>query len=270
MKCERPPFLIVRPLGNELPPRDHAGSRIEALRVILETEHLDGADRLWILNRVWHQSLRQEYLKLLESHGERSVELPFSPEEYLKAPDRAAKKIQVMGLNAARSFGRRLGVEQGYEYIVSLDGDCTIFPLQWSKICRDISEEEQRSDPRRYFSLPMIRCTSSEVRQHRAPERPFGEPSLIFHRTATEDYNPALSFADGNRQELLYRLGHRREPERQHEIHPGAKTRVTGLVAHVATGPWEAEMSYHVRCRLREEATDLIFREIDQALSRST
>jgi len=80
---ERSGVVLVRVVGNDLPPRHAVGQSVANVRWILEHEVLPvGVVRRWVVNRISDPLVEADVVGLLEGAGEVFVRVPFVLEEY--------------------------------------------------------------------------------------------------------------------------------------------------------------------------------------------
>jgi len=260
-------FAIVRILGNELPPRDRPGQRLEVLRFQLETEPVpDDVLRLWVLNRVHEPAFRAAIAGLLDAAGERWVELPFVPEEYARGLSRRARLLYAISVNAARNLAIEAGRAEA-RFSLVLDGDCWMGPREWELLTEAIERDQARRPDRRYYSLPMLRATFEEALAGRHRQKLREEPQLVFRDDAELRFDESRVFGDKDKVELLLRLGHAPYSPggaEEHSLAPDAPCASAGRVIHLQTGVDATEDNRIERGRQRELSLRRLLRTLDE------
>lgn len=228
---------IWRIIGNEMPPRDLPGSRIQALKHILRNEaRLIATERMWLLNRILDDDYRQQVISLLNDYSQPYVCIPFD-----KTLEPTADNMRGPGINI--NAARNLAISLGHAlspWCVVLDGDCFFeTPEDWQVVLK-----EMRSGKFKYLSIPSSRMGSGEL----------GESMLAFHYHSELRFNPALRFGDKEKLDLLFRLGHDSTPNKGHLRVYGNLTKVVGKVVHYSTGNPEVESRIVPRLDARTES----------------
>jgi hypothetical protein len=245
----KPLFALARILGNELPPRDLPGGRYAALTALLREPPLSGVIKFWILNRVWDPRLRAAYRERLADQGD-IYEIPFEPEQYFAAAHRGERLRYCPGINSARNTGLRLAFEQyNARFAAVFDGDCGCTQGQWEEILAEILGDAIDGRVMPAYSVPIIRIgyVAWDEALTGRPQRhdPRGEPQLIVARRGWEEhgicYDETLAFGDGDKVELLVRLGHHGGLDRQNEIATPGMARNIGTCCHINTGASSVE-----------------------------
>jgi hypothetical protein len=230
----QPQFLLVRILGNDLPPRHTRGQTLANLQFILRHETAwPGTARHWIVNRIWDHSEERAICQILDSHEESYSVIPFTTEAYAEKPwdytglpggsylsgecHKLTKNQQrraeihacrhranyAINNNGARvvalSYGR-----DGAEWIMPWDGNCFLTPSAWTQI-----ESAAKVAPdARYLIVPMARVAHNHLLLD-ADFRPKAtdEPQIAFRHTAHEKFNLEIPYGRRPKVELLWRLG---------------------------------------------------------------
>lgn len=229
---------VWRILGNELLPRDYPGKRLDVLKYILEHEpELEGAQKWYVVNRLMDILWQRCICELLDRHNAKYVTIPFDRETL---PNPADVKLRGINLNNARNAAVRYGHAMT-PWSVILDGDCIFDEEGWQPVIEAI-----RADTHSYLSIPHCRAGTAVL----------GEPMLAFKRGATELFNDQIPFGDGDKLDLLFRLGHDRTPYNGHlQIH-GNMTKLVGKTIHMPTGSDLAEQNLEDRENLRRDSID--------------
>lgn len=229
--------VIWRIIGNEMPPRDLPGSRIQALRHILENEaKLIGAERAWFLNRILDDDYRRQVTDLLDEHSQPYFSVPF---DRTLEPTVDNMRGPGININAARNLAISLGHALS-PWCVVLDGDCFFETAKdWEAVLIAMREGQFK-----YLSIPSNRMGSDVL----------GESMLAFHYRSDLRFNQSLRFGDSEKLELLFRLGHDSTPDTNHLRVYGNLTKVVGKVVHYSTGSSEVEGRIVPRLDARTES----------------
>jgi hypothetical protein len=234
-------MILIRALGNALPPRHSTQQTLENLDFILaHEESFPNTTRHWFVNRFVDPEVERLVLDRLQKANESYTVIPFDLQVYDKieyAYDRIPKDqihlppetiegegltekeillteeqiqhdkiLYVININGVRNamldYGRK---HSSAEYILPWDGNCFMTRKAWSSIQSSLAENPLA----RYFTTPMDRLQEpneallSDMYVPNAVE----EPQIIFHRSARSEFNEKLRYGRRNKVELLLRLG---------------------------------------------------------------
>jgi hypothetical protein len=210
--------IFFRILGNENPPRDTPGRREQALRYLLTSEpEFPGVSKWYLLNRIFDRTYQRQLCETLDRHNAHYVTVPFPAQPLTSLSD---VKTRGVGLNQARNLAIAIGGSLA-RYVAVLDGDCFFEPAGWEPIAAELAQDRYR-----YLSVPFRRQGAEHC----------GEPQLIFRDDSELRFDESLPFGQGDKLELLYRLGHERTPHSGHLRIEGDLTRLVGEVRHYSTG----------------------------------
>lgn len=174
-----PTFVLLRAVGNALPPRHDPTHTLTNLRFILEHEKLEGEERgdvvkHWVLNRIVDPAVRGQIKKLLREFGATYSEIPFRLEEYANEPFKVVvedygvddvhmphpddedewprlnrfsevydNKIRyALSINYARNVMIELGQRTGARWILPWDQNCFLTRDAWRQIKSTIATQE--------------------------------------------------------------------------------------------------------------------------------
>ena len=229
-------LVLLRAIGNPLPPRHDAEQAFDNLKFTLENEYeYPYLQKHWVLNQLVDEDLVRNLVDLIESHGQRYTVIPFNLTEYDKVQyrfdyinpgkdvvhspkymrrhsrpfiDEAVnqdKNVFVTNQNAARNTMLELG--QGYagvDWVLPWDGNCFLHPSAYQEIYQKL---QAMPSTHKYAITPMNRAVSNEeVLQDLYSPRPAEEPQVIFHKTAKGRFHPLLRYGNRNKVEFLQRL----------------------------------------------------------------
>ena len=238
--------VIVRILGNENPPRDCQGKRLEILQKILETEpDFPDVGKHYLVNRIWDSAYQAKVLAILDRHQASYSVIPF---DWAIPLTHASVCLHGIGINQARNDAISWGNAKA-KYTIVLDGDCQFT----TEGLQPILEEMQRGTYT-YLSIPFRR--ESAERQE--------EPQLAFRHDAALRFDENLPFGQNDKLELLFRLGHEQVPYSGHLQITGDQTKLVGEVLHCTTGPVTAEQDNKLRQRLRQSSLDELVRQVQK------
>lgn len=237
---------IFRILGNENPPRDTIGKRLEVLERILKTEpKFENIQKWYLVNRICNIQFRRQICELLDRYNAKYITIPLDIQHVLNGSDRNEKILRAININSARNFAinfsRWLSV-----YTIVLDGDCMFDMDGWKPI-----EAEMKKEQYDYLSIP-----------HKRANGDLAEPMVAFKNTATLRFNESIPFGEGDKLQLLFDLGHDRTAGSGHCNVIGDKTKTVGFVHHLSTGPDEYESDTISRIEARNKSLDILLSKI--------
>lgn len=226
---------LARIIGNDLYPRHAEGQMLRNLAFILEHEpDFPGCRKLFVLNRIFEESLRQQAERLVARHDHSALVLPFSGADYaaqacdtspfggdghflseeFAAQDEidkdrerlwaCAPKIRyAMNINGARNAALDWGRRQG-DWTVMLDGSCFVTAKAWKRLRADMAAPPLAP----YLIIPMLRLSSNEE-VGRAVPRPNREeePQIAIHVRARERFDETYPYGLRDKTALLERIG---------------------------------------------------------------
>lgn len=228
-------FVIIRILGNDLPPRHSSTQTVDNLRFILAHELRDPLiSKVWILNRIVDAEVEAELAAMITEAGHEYLRIPFSREEYWRlrpnfshltnaekemfiagslpsdystvlAWDHALhdKNLYVMNVNGARNLALSYGKNQACWTMV-WDSNCFLPADGWAAI----KSAASISDQYLYIIVPMHRVASNtELLSGQVPPPAEEEPQIVFRRDSTELFDDTLRYGRFSKVELLRRLG---------------------------------------------------------------
>ncbi|MBY0551191.1 MAG: hypothetical protein K2W95_28180 [Candidatus Obscuribacterales bacterium] len=257
-------YVITRIIGNELPPRDRQGSRLGALKFIVENEYVaSDASRLWLLNRVLDSSLLSELKQILDLAGERYVEESVDWKVYIAAFSRNARLTALININKARNRcfeeGRQLA-----DFVMVLDGDCFFDKQAWIKSTNFIVNDQLTNVDRKYYAHSSHRLILDSPLPVDQGKMKLEEPMLVFRADADRLFDESLPFGIGDKQELLSQLGLRRVGESWLQPELDSLAALGGFVLHLQTGSSEVESDFRVRIRVRNESLNILLKKADR------
>jgi hypothetical protein len=300
-----PGFLLIRILGNDLPPRHPRGQTRRNLREILEREpDLPGCERRWVVNRIVDPDEEAAVIALLEARGEPYLLRPLARDgsdlpgwawdavvegepTYLAPSDPAERgrdprlrrlydrRVRALiDLNAARNAA----IDEGRTdatWVLPWDGGCLLTGDAYDELVATVT----RDPDLRYLAVPTARIADLAALDdpHLRPS-PDQEHMLAFHRDAAERFDPQLTYGVREKVALLRRLGvpgpwdsWRWQPRFGP---PGAspeadRVAVAGWVARLPVGDEAQEVDPGLRWRARATAVLDVVDRYDALVARS-
>lgn len=227
---------IIRILGNENPPRDVAGQREKVLRRLLTEEPFyPNVTKWYLLNRLFDRTYRRRLCETLDQHNAHYITFGF---DYSTPADEKHLRTAGINLNLARNYAATAGLAVA-RYAVILDGDCGFNAEGWAPVAEAMSQ-----DTHRYLSIPHRRVGTETQ----------GEPMIAFRTDSDLRFNEKLPFGQGDKLDLLFRLGHDRTPFSGHLRIEGNLTKLVGEVLHYGTGDDQLEKSIDDRMNSRDNS----------------
>jgi hypothetical protein len=300
-----PGFLLIRILGNDLPPRHPRGQTRRNLREILEREpDLPGCERRWVVNRIVDPDEEAAVIALLEARGEPYLLRPLARDgsdlpgwawdavvegepTYLAPSDPAERgrdprlrrlydrRVRALiDLNAARNAAIDEGLQRA-TWVLPWDGGCLLTRDAYDALVATVTRDAEL----RYLAVPTARIADLEALDdpHLRPS-PDQEHMLAFHRDAAERFDPRLTYGVREKVALLRRLGvpgpwdgWRWQPRFGP---PGAspeadRVAVAGWVARLPVGDEAQEVDPTLRWRARATAVLDVVDRYDALVARS-
>ncbi|ORY07594.1 hypothetical protein K493DRAFT_273377 [Basidiobolus meristosporus CBS 931.73] len=237
-ELHRKGFAFYRILGNDLPPRHKPGQTLNNVRFILENEvQFPNTEKWWIVNRIVDPEQEAAILKLLESHNQKYIRIPFEEAEYIKRDFRYEdfpiqdffrsdefsslgnmgklrvidytyhdKNLYVMNNNGGRNYALTHGKQSNAKWILPFDGNCFFTESSFNEIVRRL---ERYGDSHKYFIVPMARVLNNTELLENPQVKPVAsqEPQIIFRYDSTETFNMQMRYGRRPKLELLWRLG---------------------------------------------------------------
>eukprot|EP01134_Creolimax_fragrantissima_P006112 CFRG6112T1 len=237
-----PDIVLLRLIGNELPPVHIPGHNRKILQYILENEKkYDDVARVWVLNRIVDDKEKARIITLLDLHKQEYIEIPFVLTDYAKqenvyenvgytaqgkdmlrdkrkfqklSPRRqeevldavfAKKNIYAINVNGARNVMLTKGKASGARWILPFDGHCVLTDAAINGIRDSILKNGERT---KYMYIPSASAQiDNELKQDfELPPDNTLEPQLMFRSDSVEMFNENLRYGRRARVEMFYRL----------------------------------------------------------------
>lgn len=249
-------YALVRILGNELPPRDKNGNRLNSLNFILINEpDFDNCSKFWILNTIHDHILKNNIIALLENFNQNYIEFPFERKNYLKATTIDEKIRWAVNINAARNFGLNMFLDK-YKFTFLFDGDCFFTEFLWRKTISDIKED---GESKKYYGVPGVRIVDKIPYNYH--EMRSWEPSLVFRNDADLKFNESIPFSKNDRIELLIKIGY--VFQGSHAELQNSICKNVGKLLHISFGNEDIEENLQKRIEAREKSLEKLLYHID-------
>ena len=252
-------FSICRVVGNELPPRDVPGTKLECLKYIAEIEKLDNVHRVWIINHIIDENYKAKVLDILKN--EEVHEIIFDHKIYQKQNTWSDKIKYSVNINAARNFGIKL-CQKRFDYVACLDQDCYFWPAQWDDIVSNIESDTNKAE---HYGLISKRFhfnfapRSIEDLNNLIDE----EPMIMFSNTTKFLFDESIKFGDNEKNKLLWKLGiEMKKPENKVQFNNGSKC--AGYVMHIGFGDEKIETNMPERVQARKQGLEGLLSTIDK------
>lgn len=246
-------YGIYRIIGNENPPRDIPGRRLEILKLILDSEpEFEDTEKWYILNRIYDSEYFNAVQDLLLSRGllGRVYVITADPYQVNKIRDWPKRVRVAVGINDARNTAIRHGKSR-HDTVIVLDGDCCFDRTGWQRFTTVADENPNKA----YLSIPHVTVSDSEyVNGFNLPAHHFMEPMIAFRKHSINVFDACIPFGCEDKLDLLYRLGHDRTPLSGHCKIEGLKTVLAGYVCHLRTGDPTVAVNLELRQNLRRES----------------
>ena len=226
-------FIILRIIGNDLPPLHDKEQSINNITYILQNEVIeDNSLRVWILNRIISKSKLIKIKNLLDQNNEKYYEIEFIPQDFIKQSfsdfdgsnfifqnSKAYYNLEkglknkllnliiknhnkyLMNNNGARNFALQLGKKLKGKWIFPLDGNIYIDPKNWSEICKDSKKEGFN-----YMFLPMARVSNKSDLEKNKNLYFNEEPQIAFKFDSQLSFDEKYVYGSRPKIELLQRL----------------------------------------------------------------
>ena len=223
-------IMLLRAIGNPLPPRHHPEQAYHNLKFTLEHEsEFPGLAKWWVLNRIVNETHLRRLESLLQLHGQKFFVVPFNLTDYAKlkfrfdymqsskSEDESDQRLlaraplhdKVMYFTNQNAV-RNVMIEFGQSHLPSID-----WVLPWDGNCylhRDAYRQLRRQllnlPPSHKYAITMMNRVKKNKEVLADDYHPTAEeePQIIFHRTALGRFNPHLSYGRMNKVEFLQRL----------------------------------------------------------------
>jgi hypothetical protein len=229
-----PTFVLIRILGNDLPPRHPRGETRRNLREILDREpDLPGCERRWVVNRIVDPDEEAVIVALLEERGEPYLLRPLARDgsdlpdwrwdavvegepTYLASVDPAERggdpRLRRLYDRRVRALidingARNAAIDEGRQratWVLPWDGGCLLTRDAYDELVTTVTRDPEL----RYLAVPTARIVDLTVLDdpHVRPQAD-EEHMLAFHRDATERFDPRLTYGVREKVALLRRLG---------------------------------------------------------------
>ncbi|KAL4130434.1 hypothetical protein PRIC2_006431 [Phytophthora ramorum] len=230
--------MLVRAIGNALPPRHDPARALQNLRFILEHEQLEDEELAthWVLNQLADEQVAHQFRELLTEFGAHFTELSLKLDMYAQAPfhvvvedhgvdevhseqlgeDQWTKNQNVnavygsknryaLAINVARNFMLDIARKSGARWLLPWDQTCFLTREAWTQIKRDL---DAAAPDQKYFVSFMDRLTEENdvIFSRDFKANPWEEPQIIFRNDSVERFDEQLRYGQRDKAALLVRL----------------------------------------------------------------
>ena len=214
-------YCIIRILGNNISNVHSNTQTYDNLKFTLENEpDFQDTDKIWILNRIYDEKLKQLYIDLLNKFSKKYLIIEFKYDMYqqikkdnpvdfnkLNVNDRNSVflslykySLYVVNINGARNYALDYGRKR-YQYTFVLDGSCIMSSQQFKILNKHLKNDTE------YIALPMIRLKDNQEYFKNIDPESKSEPQLCFKHTTNVKFDERLPYGISNKTEMLRRLG---------------------------------------------------------------
>lgn len=227
-------IVLLRILGNDLPPRHGPTQTIQNVKFILQHEkNFSSLRKIWLLNRITDERLQFHLLSTLKEAGHEVIVIPFNSGHFARLlPDFSHFGAQdfgpllsgqilddykytllldhafhgqnkyLMNVNGARNFALE-HVASNSDWIMPWDGNCFLHQRAWEEISLCISNATNE----KYIIVPMERVTQNEsLLDESVTFEALEEPQLIFKSDVLERFDEDLRYGRYSKVEFLRRI----------------------------------------------------------------
>jgi len=228
-------YGIIRILGNNIPYLHQSDQVYQNLLFTLQNEpSFKNCKKIWVLNRITNQKLKNIYIELLKKYNYEYLDIPFVQEEYniVKkngVSNSIAKNIcshtgiynprfvkfqqllYYQNLYICNNYGaRNYALDYGrsrFKWSFVLDGNNFFLKKDWLKITTIIENNPLRPDKKEvlYIIIPMIRILSNKecFLPNRLKKYEFSEPQIAFKNSSKLSFNTKIPYGASPKAELL-------------------------------------------------------------------
>ena len=223
-------LIVVRIIGNNLPPLHNPDQSLVNMKFIIENEKLPySSKRIWVINRIINSEVRKSIVNLLDQYKEQYKIINYESKQinniafedfqhsknifnrevsyYLKSKNKFFNKIlfnfnkYIMNNNGARNFALKIGKQEKAKWTLPLDGNIFIPSAGYKKIEDDIQESNFN-----YLIMPMARIDSYEEINNPNKLNFCEEPQIGFSYESTLNFNENYVYGSRPKVELLQKL----------------------------------------------------------------
>jgi len=254
-------YALARIIGNELPPRDSTGNRVESLKFILKNEpDFTNCSKIWIINQIESTEVKESILNLLSPYHVEIMEL--DRKKFLRQKTFDGKVIEAININKARN--RCLDVAKGHKFTFVFDGDCFFTQELWDQTIGEIEIDQNTNVDRKYYGVPAARIVSeipSDLTNYH-----MWEPSMIFRDDAELRFNENIPFSKGEKLELMKKIGYKSKDGIT--TLEGDMCKNVGCLLHISFNEPTTETNLHYRMSLRDKSIELFLTYLENKYAR--
>lgn len=192
-------FVITRIIGNNVPKRDII-PRTKIFNFILKNEIK--TDKIWILNRIYNKNYLNYLKEIFKNYP--LFEIEFNFEDFKKIKSERDQLHYITNINNARNYSFKIAKNLGYKNIAIFDGDCMINEENFYKFLKIYKKEKKM-----HYGMCAKRFYIQEIKKIEEKEKEEEEISLIFNHNSNFTFNENISYREGSKIELLYKLGYK-------------------------------------------------------------
>ena len=230
--------LLIRSIGNALPPRHSSNQTLANLQFILqyEPEH-DTLQTHWLLNRIQDKTIHTQIEVLLKSYSQNYTIIDLDWETYANTRHNLQVKIQKdippvppvygewaqleavsavhddkikagIAINSVRNIMLKKGKESGARWILPWDQNCFLNEAGFLDLKKQVEEQKER---KYHFTFmirnvhPNMELIKNELYANK-PQELLGEPQIIFRNDSREEFDTRLRYGRRDKAALLVRL----------------------------------------------------------------
>ncbi len=253
-------FTICRIVGNELPPRDIPGSKLDCLKWLLDVDRSPLVRYVYVTNHIVDPHYHDQVMDVLRD--EEVVDFPFDVIRMrTNVTGEEAKLHYAISINEARNFGIRY-CQQFSDFIACMDQECYFRPEEIPKIIKRIEADQEASDYRRqHYGVMSKRIHITDIPEDLSTV-PDCEPMVIVRGDTTKLFDPMLTFGQRDKIALLEWMGY--SVDHRGVRHRGDRSRNVGTCIHMSFGDPNAEVDIHHRGNQRALSLVRLMERIDE------
>lgn len=255
-------FNICRIVGNELPPRDTPGSKLDCLRWLIANDRSPKVSYTYVINHIVDPEYREQVIGVLKDQD--TIEMPFDETIYWQMPDLDSRIRYAININAARNYGIRYG-QASYDFVACLDQECYFQPHEIDRIIKNIEADQSEAPRRQHYGVVSKRFHIAEIPES-FDKYPDAEPMVIVRGDATRLFDESLRFGAADKLELLAHMGYSVGSAKVKLR--GETARTVGTCLHVSFGDREAEHDIRYRGEQRALSLKHLLTRIDELYPR--
>lgn len=274
-------IIFYRILGNDIPVRHSPAQTLTNLSFILKHEpQLPGCEKRFLLNRIADAQIRQSLIAMISEAGLAWDEIPLIADDYRKLYGPEEKTLYLTNQNGARNRCIRMGLADG-STVMPFDGQVFFSIDGYSAMLAGLDADNTG----KFLAVSMFRLRENPhaLLPWRGPGEDvdhvlWAEPQIVVRRGHDLLFNESLSYGDGNKVELLLRLGVKGPWDNwQRDLFQNIRANLTatksqsygqvgeaGFVYRLASGNWKAERNLSYRVQARKMGIEDFIAQVDK------